>query len=235
MKIQKRHLFIIFCIFFLSIGIQTFQYLKTFKEEIVSAVTIGTPNPGHALSDLECNADSLCIDATNDYVGIGTNTPTTKLDVNGVINVNSNKITNVAVPTVSTDVATKAYVDAASVSSLYDSCYVIVSPTAGLNCDAAYTTLLSNSTSGYWNGYGPFAFPGISSLTFGLGPANVTYSAGYWYNCIDSNGAGNFGQYPTSTCNMSPSQCYPRISVNGQTMSNCVGYPTAQTLKLCCK
>jgi len=64
---------------------QTFQYLKTFKEEVVSAVTVGTPNPGHALSDLECSADSLCIDTANNYVGIGTNNPSKKLEVNGDI------------------------------------------------------------------------------------------------------------------------------------------------------
>jgi hypothetical protein len=40
-----------------------------------------------------------------------------KLDVNGVINLNSNKITNVALPTTSTDAATKAYVDAAGSST----------------------------------------------------------------------------------------------------------------------
>ncbi|NUN04897.1 MAG: hypothetical protein HUU57_03955, partial [Bdellovibrio sp.] len=49
-------------------------------------------------------------------VGIGIVTPAAKLDVDGVINVNNNKITNVALPTAATDVATKAYVDAAMTS-----------------------------------------------------------------------------------------------------------------------
>ncbi len=49
----------------------------------------------------------------NGNVGVGITNPTTKLDVNGVINVNNNKITNVAAPTAAGDVATKAYVDAA--------------------------------------------------------------------------------------------------------------------------
>ena len=43
-------------------------------------------------------------------VGIGIS-PTSKLDVNGVINVNNNKITNVATPTSGADAANKAYVD----------------------------------------------------------------------------------------------------------------------------
>jgi len=42
---------------------QTFQYLKVFKEEIVSAVTVGTPNPGHTWSEMECNPDNMCFDA----------------------------------------------------------------------------------------------------------------------------------------------------------------------------
>lgn len=44
-------------------------------------------------------------------IGIGTDTPSTLLDVNGVINVNDNKITGVALPTNNSDVANKEYVD----------------------------------------------------------------------------------------------------------------------------
>ncbi len=46
-------------------------------------------------------------------VGIGNKIPTTKLDVKGEINVNNNKILNVANPVNAQDAATKAYVDAA--------------------------------------------------------------------------------------------------------------------------
>jgi len=49
---------------------------------------------------------------SNLNVGIGTDNPVSKLDVNGAINVNSNKITNVADPENNNDAANKAYVDA---------------------------------------------------------------------------------------------------------------------------
>ena len=118
MRIQKRHWIIIVIILFLLLSVEIWEYMRVTREDNqASAVTVGTPNPGHTWSSMECNANSLCIDTTNNRVGIGTNTPTTKLDVNGVINLNSNKITNVAVPTASTDVATKAYVDAAGSST----------------------------------------------------------------------------------------------------------------------
>jgi len=44
-------------------------------------------------------------------VGIGLTSPTSKLTVNGTIDVLNNKIVNLSTPTLSTDAATKAYVD----------------------------------------------------------------------------------------------------------------------------
>jgi len=58
------------------------------------------------------DTNTLYVDATTNRVGIGTISPSTTLDVNGTINVNNNKITNVATPTDSSDVATKGYADA---------------------------------------------------------------------------------------------------------------------------
>ncbi|MFA5169354.1 MAG: hypothetical protein WC420_01215 [Candidatus Paceibacterota bacterium] len=210
MKIQKRHWLIISLVLMFIIGAEVFQYEKILKEEIVAAVQT-IPNNGHSWSQMESGPDS--------------------------IQISGRTITNLAAPVNSTDATNKAYVDAASATPLYNSCYVIVSPTAGLNCDVAYTTLLSNPGSSSWTGYGPFAFSGVSSVTFGLAAGNVTYNVGYWDQCNESTypSHNNFGKSPNSYCVANSGYCSPRISVNGQSISNCVGYTSTQTLKLCCK
>jgi hypothetical protein len=70
----------------LAIGLVagSFQYIQTLKADLASAVTVGTPNPGHTWAQMECNANSLCIDSTNNRVGIGTNTPSKKLVIQPV-------------------------------------------------------------------------------------------------------------------------------------------------------
>ena len=67
---------------------------------------------GHTENDqwqFDCTS-SLTLSISGDNVGIGKN-PTYKLDVNGITNVNSNRIINVATPTSSDDAVNKAYVD----------------------------------------------------------------------------------------------------------------------------
>ena len=90
MIIQKKHWIIIALIFVFFLGAEVYNYGRALREiNEASAVTVGTPNPGHTWDQMECNANSLCVDTTNNLVGIGTNTPSTKLDVaqNGAIKV----------------------------------------------------------------------------------------------------------------------------------------------------
>jgi hypothetical protein len=89
MKNQKhKKLLIILTIIFVISGLQ-----------IVFATV---PNPGHLLSELECNS-LFCINSTAGTVTIG-GTASIPLIVNG-------RITSTGTPTVDTDVATKGYVD----------------------------------------------------------------------------------------------------------------------------
>ncbi len=82
---KKQHLFIILSVVLLGFVFGIIQYYQALKTEDVSAVTVGIPNPGHSLAQLECSADSLCVDTTNNRVGIGTANPDEKLQVNGNI------------------------------------------------------------------------------------------------------------------------------------------------------
>lgn len=64
-----------------------YQYFQALHVENVSAVTVGTSNPGHNWSSMECSSDTICIDTVNKRVGIGTNIPSKTLEVNGDIKV----------------------------------------------------------------------------------------------------------------------------------------------------
>ena len=82
---KKQHLFIILSVVLLGFVFGVIQYYQALKTEDVSAVTVGIPNPGHSLAQLECSADSLCVDTVNNRVGIGTANPGLMLDVQGTV------------------------------------------------------------------------------------------------------------------------------------------------------
>jgi hypothetical protein len=80
---QKHHFFIISIIIFMGLVFGIYQYFQAFETENVSAIVEGTPNPGHTWASMECDSDTLCVDAANKRLGVGTNIPTTTLDVGG--------------------------------------------------------------------------------------------------------------------------------------------------------
>lgn len=80
-----KHFVIIFIILLATLSFGAWQYLQILKVTDVVAVDVGTPNPGHSWSQMECNADTLCIDTINKKIGIGTNSPTKTLSVVGNI------------------------------------------------------------------------------------------------------------------------------------------------------
>ena len=86
---KKQHLFIILAVVLLGFVFGVVQYYQALKTEDVSAITVGIPNPGHSLAQLECSADSLCVDTTNNRVGIGTANPEAKLVLSQNITANA--------------------------------------------------------------------------------------------------------------------------------------------------
>lgn len=78
---NKKHLVIISCVLLIGLVAGVWQYIQTFKTDVASAVTVGTPNPGHAWASMECSANTICLDTSGNKVGIGTNTPSGKLQV----------------------------------------------------------------------------------------------------------------------------------------------------------
>ncbi len=67
--------YLIVSLFFLVIVFTSYYF--------ASAATVGVPNPGHTWAEMECSANTLCIDTSTNRLGIGTTTPSTKLEVNG--------------------------------------------------------------------------------------------------------------------------------------------------------
>lgn len=77
---NKKVILFIF-ITFLAFSFSVYQYTKELQAEITSAA--GTkPNPGHSWSEMECSSD-LCV--TSGKIGVGTESPSKKLEVNGDI------------------------------------------------------------------------------------------------------------------------------------------------------
>ena len=80
-QIKKSYVFAIVFLIIITFVFSVYQYFEALKANSASAVTVGTPNPGHTWSSMQCSADSLCVDTVNNRLGIGTNTPGVKLEV----------------------------------------------------------------------------------------------------------------------------------------------------------
>ncbi len=159
-QIKKSYVFAIVFLMLIALISSVCQYMNIMKTEDVSAVTVGTPNPGHTWSSMECSADSLCIDPAGNKLGIGTNTPSQKLEVNGNIKLGgaspSYTVSNVVAPVASSDVATKAYVDASS----------------GPSCRSNYANLCANG------GGLAFTYDGATEYIDAYPRASAWYTSG---------------------------------------------------------
>jgi hypothetical protein len=70
-------------IVFLGLSVAVFQYVREFNYEFVRAYSTSKPANGHSWSEMECTA-GLCV-TTDNKVGVGTDSPSKKLEVNGDI------------------------------------------------------------------------------------------------------------------------------------------------------
>jgi hypothetical protein len=168
MKMQKRHWAIIFSLIVFFVGIEIFQYGRTFKENIVAAVQT-IPNPGHSWAEMESGPDS--------------------------IQVLGRTITNLAAPVASTDATNKAYVDASEGSSTYAECYVLVNASTCLSGWTAVATFSSSTL--MWSFGGVLAgFPSGSGeyVMMGVGGSQQAF----YFSCYHTGGDQGAGSACTN-------------------------------------
>jgi len=79
---KNKHLIIFFSLIMIGLSAGIYQYVRVFQTEIVGAYNATKPANGHSWSEMQCTSD-LCV--TDGKVGIGTDAPSQKLEVNGNI------------------------------------------------------------------------------------------------------------------------------------------------------
>lgn len=175
----------------ISLASIVYQYVNIMKTDDVSAVTVGIPSPGHAWSSMECSGDSLCIDPAGNKLGVGTNTPSQKLEVNGNIKLGgaspSYTVSNVIAPVNTSDVATKAYVDAAGGTQTYSLCYVQY---GGSACASGFTSLAHYTTTSGWVADNAMGTTSGAGYAFGLGGSSLVTTLCRFYGQLTTNGGG---------------------------------------------
>ena len=202
----------------ISLGISIYQYVATTKADLANAASTKPAN-GHSWAEMEADSDS--------------------------IQVNGQKITNLALPTSDADAATKAYVDAAGSGGTYSACYVLYSATSGVSCAAGYTSIAHNfGNSAGWvvdtadGATNPYAF----LLT--VGGSLVTASFSYCHyshgmtDCLNYLGGSNAGGLACSSGSWSCAATNPAISFGNNNLvrtSPTVLASAAFTFGLCCK
>jgi hypothetical protein len=80
---KKQNLVIIFSIMALGLIAGAYQYIQIFQAEMAGAYNATKPANGHSWSEMQCT-EGLCVTADN-KVGVGTDSPSVKFEVNGTI------------------------------------------------------------------------------------------------------------------------------------------------------
>jgi len=81
---------------------------------VIDTIYAAINNPGHSWSEMECST-ALCIDTTNNRVGVGTMNPTQTLEINGNVKAKS--------PAADDHLTTKSYVDDAVLHNIQNASY----------------------------------------------------------------------------------------------------------------
>ena len=82
---KKNYIISAGILFILALSSGVYSVFNAMRADNVSAVTVGSPNPGHSWDQMECSASTLCIDTSSGRVGIGTSAPAQKLEISGNI------------------------------------------------------------------------------------------------------------------------------------------------------
>jgi len=176
-------------------------------------------------------------------VGIGTSNPTSKLTVNGTLNVTNNRITGLAAPTDANDAATKDYVDAATNVGTYSACYVLYSATSGVACATGYTTMMHHyGNSGSWvvdtangatNAYAYLITVGGDSILVSLSYCHYSHGTTSCNDYFGSESAGSLAPGTWTAAGVNPAISF--ADGNLVRTPNTVRASMAMTLALCCK
>jgi hypothetical protein len=83
---KKEHIkyILLLLVMFLGIIASIYQYIETFRSEMVSAYEAGKPANGHNWDEMQCTED-LCVNTVNNRLGIETATPSAKLEIDGSV------------------------------------------------------------------------------------------------------------------------------------------------------
>jgi hypothetical protein len=186
------------------------------------------------LWDSVSSAYRLFIDSSGN-VGIGTTTPSEKLEVAGNIKLSGSsptyKITNVAAPTASSDVATMGYVDAATAGVKYWSIQATTTAYNG-NLDG-YPGYLAICQSAFGTGAIPFSSLMLSNALRGSVVIAINYdvSKTYWWEALSVSNDPSVGGGATTSGGIPPASPKDWYFSNNTTStdSNCAGWTNNST------
>jgi len=230
---------------YLLAGLSTSGYTTTFNMTD-AGLSIGHNSASRSLSLRTNSLDRITISSSGN-IGIGTTNPTSKLTVNGTLNVTNNRITGLAAPTDANDATTKEYVDASNDKGMYEVCYILNTTASHAACATGYTMLAHyyggdtcwtiDTPLGATNALGGAYFTfGDAAMGFDVGFAHYTYTG---YVLVDNWGSYNIGGGDCAGYSSWPGVVSPVVLVTlnnqGYGYNSRIYKQYTQTMAVCCK